>query len=1547
MPPRKSSSAKPPKEDVSPSVSAVEPEVYFAYWPGDDDEIKAKEYFNADEAKKFKEAKGSKWPFTDPHGPLKLPPSLLPDGVDVAESSVTWLRPQEYFERFPAKSGETDTSSRDGHEAGSSSAVGEAAEPIMVSGTRQKIQETHRVCTPAELQWLRMKDMTYPARMTEVSSNFLKCNEHLLGSQLFATIIGHLTELQGVSDENAPHCTRIWENIWPQTKSGDAPAVPGYNTGGKYIVKLFWLHAWRRVVVDDLIPVAVDGRWLLPRSPLDNELWPTILSKAILKLASLGYHASRRCEFGDIDILSMLTGWPSRDVAIVHCAGGTHGYGAVVQALYDTCPALPQWEPVPNKKVVPDDQPVDQVSPAVEDLKPGKKDRKREKLSAGGASPEKATRSKSKPTSGVGGDAASPPAAAAPQSPATPLDRPTYAAASVVPRAGVGNKSAGPRLELGDGVREPAAHTVRVLECLYIPRVLHGADPDYNDVSNWIVQCQSVTCMLQGGELAYSNDAAWTTSLTQVARLSREYADNCNARSLAQVAEGGTYAPMTWHMRMSEFLNAFSSVKIYPKIDPDTTYVLEATSVQVAPHARMGIAPPTVAADPSVTPQPFFFCFDSLHPTQVVVSFSAAPSHMPLHSTNVPPDRDHASSASTLSVADEHGRLAVTAGTPTSGRAPDAARALQHKQGRHGSASGVVLEEFHWKSATKGEQRGALCTTGDAGTVLSLAAGKQLYRIILQHSGACSVAISAPRGFGGVSRIVIEQEAYEMLATESLRLKTHAVQIGKLIGLMVTDRSKWSVILQLIASMTTSPLKQLMAIDSNVDFSTKVSPGMATFWAAIISSLALSLKDEWCTNDGQLTPLAIAWTRLVVTWKLGAPADTAENRQSPEQSHSNPASSSASPPAARHESTAHSLSPDEACTVIQRAYRAYLSRKRAWELRAAAVTRDTDLVMASWERLNKNLCDFTVLLFRRMFELSPSLKWQLVWDDDEANRGFAQDQQLAEGSGSEKDAFEWFLLFKDTLQFTSHTTALLQLRLSATASVSLEQQRVLEDSLRLDVFDNSTQEYLPMAFNRPLVCDFEPTAAGYTVVACGQSAVPVPACSWVLRVLSYPAFPLAPEQPLPSALAPHVETGPVRVQTAPGSGVLVQQDDGATVVAYDVLFRYRVQVAADVVASVHLGVHPGEVPGAEMVLEVLENDAVCHTVRGAHSVYAPCVPLQASHTLAAAVRAADEADATVGKGSAKSGKGSAKGGKERKGSAKSAPGSTATSRPTTSSSARATPPVPVPGGTDHTYVLIGRMTKGVPTRPLVMENTDAGVRSAADRPGGKKKGKGKPETPSEPQWRLQIFGSSVEGEMAVQPVAPREEEIASIKMGWEAVNEGRADKAAVVRDTFLTAKDVDAAEHTGGTSGDDDPRETPAQDLDGDARTIPSSPTGVVRVFDEQLRMERETQRDAAHRAYRERAAARHEREQERQARHRAITTAHFTNLCANEQHKAQLRQNVLRLRSAYRQRLVDEDNAKKQLELARVHAQQAELHVREANDPSLAGGAGKKKKKK
>lgn len=923
---------------------------------------------------------------------------------------------------------------------------------------------------------------------------------------------------------------------------------------------------------------------------------------------------------------------------------------------------------------------------------------------------------------------------------------------------------------------------------------------------------------------------------------------------------------------MPEFLDVFSSVNIYEKIDPDTTCVLEVPSAQAVPHARIGIAPGAASVDQKAsspattasTGQPFFYCFDSMHPTQVLVSFASAPQH-----AHVPPkvtspavgaDTGPAAHADTgkslgnvLSVADDNDKLAIADATvAVSGRAtgtPPLATS-GHLLGsaddspQH-NVSGVVLEEFHWKLAARGSPRGVLCTLGDAGTTLTLPAGKQVFRIVLQHSGACSVAISVPRGFGGVSRIVNEHAAYATFGEESLRLQTHAVQIGKLIGLMVSDHSKWSVILQLITSMTTSPLKHLAALDTNVDFNTHVSPGMATFWAAILSSLALSLKTEWCTADGKLTPLAVAWTRLVVTWKLGpgpSPPSVADTTVATNTKLTSPAADPEASAPQRPDLSLEAVTPSNvaACVVIQRAFRAHQSRLRTRTLRAVAVARDAGMVVASWERLSKNLCDFTVLLFRRMFELSPSLKWQLVWDDDEMDRGFVQDHHLPDDSAGEKDAYEWFLLFKDTLVFASQTTALLQLRVSPPPSLTPEQHRAIEDSLQLDLFNNATKEHMPMAFNRPLTCDFEPTAAGYTVVACGQCAIPLPKCTFTLRVLSYPAFPLPPEQPLAVSLQPHVESGPVRVQTTPGSGVAGQGDNGETTVVYDVLFRYRVQVAAPVVASVHLGVNPTDVPGTALVLEVLENGTLVHTLHGAHSVYAPCVPLQASHTLAAAVQAADDADTAGGKGAGKGGKSSGKAGKERKGSAKSTTSSAAPSRPTTSTEARATP-VPPPDGTDHTYVLIGRMTKGVPVRPLVLDGTQGDPRPAGDKAAGKKKGKGKPETASEPQWRLQIFGSGVEGEMVVAPFTQREDEIASVKIGWEVVNEGRAAQATAVRETFLETHATDGpSDQMTATAGDPTQvAQLQEQQLQVSVESVRHTlPDGPVRVFDDTARME-------------------------------------------------------------------------------------------------------------
>ncbi|CAN0469492.1 unnamed protein product, partial [Phaeothamnion confervicola] len=47
----------------------------------------------------------------------------------------------------------------------------------------------------------------------------------------------------------------LWEAIYPQDESGR----PSYNPGGKYIVRLFAAGRWRRVTIDDRIPVDAAG----------------------------------------------------------------------------------------------------------------------------------------------------------------------------------------------------------------------------------------------------------------------------------------------------------------------------------------------------------------------------------------------------------------------------------------------------------------------------------------------------------------------------------------------------------------------------------------------------------------------------------------------------------------------------------------------------------------------------------------------------------------------------------------------------------------------------------------------------------------------------------------------------------------------------------------------------------------------------------------------------------------------------------------------------------------------------------------------------------------------------------------------------------------------------------------------------------------------------------------------------------------------------------------------------------------------------------------
>lgn len=71
----------------------------------------------------------------------------------------------------------------------------------------------------------------------------------------------------------------LWELVYPH-----APGTchPVYNPFGKYAVKLFVAGAFRKVVVDDRLPVDVLGRPLLSTTSL-KELWPALIGKAIIK----------------------------------------------------------------------------------------------------------------------------------------------------------------------------------------------------------------------------------------------------------------------------------------------------------------------------------------------------------------------------------------------------------------------------------------------------------------------------------------------------------------------------------------------------------------------------------------------------------------------------------------------------------------------------------------------------------------------------------------------------------------------------------------------------------------------------------------------------------------------------------------------------------------------------------------------------------------------------------------------------------------------------------------------------------------------------------------------------------------------------------------------------------------------------------------------------------------------------------------------------------------------------------------------------------------
>ncbi|ORY41046.1 cysteine proteinase [Rhizoclosmatium globosum] len=96
--------------------------------------------------------------------------------------------------------------------------------------------------------------------------------------------------------------------IYPQ----DADGMPLYNMSGKYVVKLFFNGIYRKIVVDDYLPVSKDGKLMCTYSNLLDEVWPCIIEKAYMKVNG-GYDFPG--SNSGIDLYA-LTGWIPEQIFI-------------------------------------------------------------------------------------------------------------------------------------------------------------------------------------------------------------------------------------------------------------------------------------------------------------------------------------------------------------------------------------------------------------------------------------------------------------------------------------------------------------------------------------------------------------------------------------------------------------------------------------------------------------------------------------------------------------------------------------------------------------------------------------------------------------------------------------------------------------------------------------------------------------------------------------------------------------------------------------------------------------------------------------------------------------------------------------------------------------------------------------------------------------------------------------------------------------------------------------------------------------------------------
>ncbi|NXR44719.1 ADGB protein, partial [Hippolais icterina] len=148
----------------------------------------------------------------------------------------------------------------------------------------------------------------------ETSFDLVSANEHVFCCELMRWIVSEIYAVWRIHNENSLNSEtptlvwKPWEHIYALCKA-TKEHVPLYNKSGKYILKLYWMGCWRKIVVDDTMPFSEEDNLLLPATTCQNELWPMLLSKGIIKLANTSIHETGKREMEEFTVLQTLTGW--------------------------------------------------------------------------------------------------------------------------------------------------------------------------------------------------------------------------------------------------------------------------------------------------------------------------------------------------------------------------------------------------------------------------------------------------------------------------------------------------------------------------------------------------------------------------------------------------------------------------------------------------------------------------------------------------------------------------------------------------------------------------------------------------------------------------------------------------------------------------------------------------------------------------------------------------------------------------------------------------------------------------------------------------------------------------------------------------------------------------------------------------------------------------------------------------------------------------------------------------------------------------------------